>query len=156
MRKMTFTAAAIAIVFLASPLLFAKGGEMMGGKKGFDDHQKGVFFGNPDRMKKKLNLTDDQVKQIETINEKYYQQHRAIRDKMRPKMESIRDLMLADKIDTTKVKALFKEIGDLQLENRMLVVQHFIEIESVLTDEQKVKVKRERENLLRGGMMGGY
>ncbi|HEY1405164.1 MAG TPA: Spy/CpxP family protein refolding chaperone [Spirochaetota bacterium] len=125
-----------------------------------DDHRPmgrpGMMFGNPERMKKRLNLTDEQMTKIEQINEKYYDEHGKVRDKIRPKMDELRKVLDSDTVDIEKARALLREIGEYQLENRILMIKQRIDIEKVLTKEQRDKARRDRRSHRDGPMMRGW
>ena len=46
------------------------------------------------------------------------------------------------------MKSLFKEISDLKVEVQMLRIQHRLDIEKVLTAEQKAKMKQHRKHMM--------
>jgi len=144
-----------------SDMLIARGGPMMDPDGDRDEgvrerHHGRRMFGDPEKMRRELDLSDEQIDKIKVINDKYYEEHKKIRDKIQPKMRTLRDFLVEDKVDLEKVRAILKEISEYQIENRMLLIRQHIEIETVLTKEQKDKVRRDRREMFERGMMRGW
>jgi Spy/CpxP family protein refolding chaperone len=115
---------------------------------------KGPLFGDPERMQKVLGLTEDQMDRIADINEKVKMEHRAVMDKIEPKARQLRKILRAEEVDLEKTRTLLKEIGDLQVESRMIMIRHRLEIEKVLNAEQRAKLRDMRPEMA-GPMMRG-
>ncbi len=113
----------------------------------------GMFFGNPGMMKKNLGLTDDQINKIGEINLSYKKQMLDQREKLAPKEVQLERLLLEDSPDLGNVRKTLREISDVKLEIQMLKISHRLEIEKVLTREQKTKL-REMRPPRRGGPDG--
>lgn len=107
----------------------------------------GPFFGDPELMKKKLGLSDEQVRKISGINQTYKNKLEGYHDKIDPKFARLRVLLLEDKVNLKEVRSVMKEISDIDLEIRMLGISHRLDIEKVLTKEQKDKLRNERRNM---------
>jgi|GEM_PF-530615 len=120
---------------------------------GSPSDRHGMMFGDPERMREKLNLTDDQMDKIEDLNEKYFDEHKKIRDKIRPKMRALRKLLDQDAVDIDKARVILKEISELQVETRILMIRQKSDIDKVLTKEQRDKARRERPSRPRMPMM---
>ncbi|HNX58379.1 MAG TPA: Spy/CpxP family protein refolding chaperone [Spirochaetota bacterium] len=140
-------------------MLMAKGGPRGGmfGPDGGDNPPPpmgghGMMFGD-ERVFEKLNLSDEQTDKIEDINEKYLDEHVKIRDKMRPKMKALRAVLEKEPVDIDKARTILREISELQVESRVLMLRQKIEIDSVLTKEQKEKMRREIRSKRRMPMM---
>jgi Spy/CpxP family protein refolding chaperone len=56
---------------------------------------------------------------------------------------------LDDNVNIDKVRPLVKEISDLRAELQILRIQHRLEIEKVLTPEQKAKIKLYRKYIMK-------
>jgi Spy/CpxP family protein refolding chaperone len=104
---------------------------------------------NLDRMQKYCNLTNTQVESIKKINDSYKPQFDALKEKIVPKKKELRDILLGDNVDMAKVKTLLQDIAAIEVENRMLAILDGLEVEKVLTVEQR-KLMREKK----GGMKG--
>jgi Spy/CpxP family protein refolding chaperone len=105
------------------------------------------FFGDPARMQEELGLTDEQVNKISAINLEHRKQMLTMREQIDPKRTHLRKLLLEENVDLGQVRQLLKEIADLQVEVRMLRIRHRMEIEKVLTTEQRSKLRAERESM---------
>jgi Spy/CpxP family protein refolding chaperone len=123
-------------------------GGMMG------QHGKGFLWGDPERLQKILGLSDDQVDQIADLNEKMMKEHRAIMDKISPKGRELKKVLRAENVDLDKARALLKEIGEYQVESRMIMIRHRLELEKLLTADQRKKLRESRPDMA-GPMMQG-
>jgi Spy/CpxP family protein refolding chaperone len=107
-----------------------------------------MFFGNPDALKEKLDLTNDQVDKIAVINLEYKKKLLKIREKMQPKETRLQGLLLEDDVNLKEVRALLEEISVFHVEMGMLRITQRLDIEKVLTPAQRTELKNSR-----GGMM---
>ncbi|MBN2080407.1 MAG: Spy/CpxP family protein refolding chaperone [Spirochaetes bacterium] len=150
--------AVAAIMLAAQPALFAqRGGPSRDGDKRGQHEMRGPggpLFGDPVRMQKELGLTDEQVKQIAEINREYQKKMLDEKETLAPKHVRLRKLLIEDKVDLGKVRALLKEIGEHRVELHMLRIQHRLAIESKLTDEQKAKVRQHHRKMMKNGRRG--
>ena len=120
----------------------------MGHPRGMMGHQgKGFLFGDPERMQKLLGLTDEQVDRIAEINDQFRKEHAAVMDKIGPKARALRKVLRAETVDLDKARALLKEIGDFQVENRIIRIRHWLEIEKLLNPEQRKKLRDARPGM---------
>jgi len=154
MKKVIFVAYALALVAITLPA-FAQMGPGPDDREGpprMHDGEKehGMIF-NPERLKKKLDLSDDQVAKIEDINKKYFTAHKGINDRIKPKADDLKKLLKEDAIDINKVRSLINDIATLQAESRVLMIQQYIEFESVLTPEQKQKARKAKDQMVDHG-----
>ena len=108
-------------------------------------HHKGLHFSDPQFLKEKLNLSDDQITKIGKINLKFKKAHLDIREKLEPKKIQLEKLLLDDNINLKKVKSKLKEIEEYDTERAFLQIKHRVEIEKVLTKKQKDKLKNEQK-----------
>ncbi|MBP7737604.1 MAG: Spy/CpxP family protein refolding chaperone [Spirochaetes bacterium] len=152
-NKVILTAAILAL--MAQPMLFAQAGGKKGpaGRKGDNRPMMaechGKFFGDPVRMKKDLNLTDEQVTRIADINKDHRKKMLDYKEKLAPKEIQLKKLLLEDTVDMAKVRALLKEIGDLRVELQALRIEHRLDIEKVLTADQKAKMRQHRMYMMK-------
>jgi Spy/CpxP family protein refolding chaperone len=158
-RKIIMAAAVMALC--AQPLVFAQGGGKKapgpgkGEKKQMMMEHRGRFFGDPERMKKELNLTDEQVTKIEDINKEHRKKMLDYKEKLAPKEIQLKKLLLEDSVDMARVRSLLKEIGDLRVELQALRIEHRLNIEKVLTPDQKAKMRQHRRHMMKKGMDRG-
>jgi len=160
MRRIVLGAiAAAAAMLIAQTSVYAKeGGKMHGNKKSSGQERMmkhgdrmgpgGPMFGDPERMKKDLGLTDEQVKKIAGINNEHKKKMLEFREKIAPREIQLERLLLEDAVDLAKVRSLLREISDLKVEIQMLRIQHRLDIEKVLTTEQKAKMKQHRKHMM--------
>ncbi|TAL33455.1 MAG: periplasmic heavy metal sensor [Spirochaetes bacterium] len=103
------------------------------------------FFGDPAYIKEQLGLSDDQVNKIDAINTEHRKQMLTIREQLEPRRIRLEKMLLEENVDLSQVRAVLKEIADLQVELRLLRIKHHIAIEKVLTADQRAKLRAERE-----------
>ncbi|MBI3396606.1 MAG: Spy/CpxP family protein refolding chaperone [Spirochaetia bacterium] len=133
-----------ASVFLAAGAVQAQHGPGPGG-----DHEGCGPMGGPgmnnqkhiDMMAKELGLSAAQKESVKKIHEKYAGQAKAQCDKMRPLHEDLRKLLEADKADLSKIRSTLEVIGAAQLELRMIHIQQHMEVEGILTPDQRTKMR---------------
>lgn len=167
-KRIMMTITAAAFLMTAQPLLFAQMGPMkMRDGKGQGPNRgamcerggPGHFFGNPAVMQKELGLTDAQVTQIAGINKDFEKKMLGLKEKLAPMKFQLRKQLLEDTVDLGTVKSHLKQMADLKVELQMLKIQHRLDIEKILTPEQKAKLRQHRMHRMgkmgRGhGMMG--
>lgn len=117
-------------------------GGMMHGEHGH--HSEGMCFGNPEHMRVKLNLSEEQIKKIGIINGNYRSKLSDFRERMIPKKKELRDMLLKDDIDFLRVRELLNEISSIEVEIRILRIHQRIDIEKVLSKDQKELLRKER------------
>ena len=114
------------------------GRERMEARRGPMHGDRGpLFFGEPKNMKKKLGLSDEQVDQIGNVNTEYRKKLLGIREVLEPKMIKLQRLLIEDSINLKEVRSLLMEISASEVEIRMLRINHVLDIEKVLSPEQK-------------------
>lgn len=155
MKKQLFILYSIIIMFtLTNDIVFAKGGTGKEWSKGrgkpecFEmDHRKGRIYGDPEVLKKKLGLSDEQVNKISEINLKYKKNLMEHKEKIAPKRIRLQRMLLDENVDLKKVRSLLKEISNLQVEVRMERIKQRLEIEKVLTPSQRTKLRNSRTKM---------
>ncbi len=106
-------------------------------------------FGNPQMMKERLGLTDQQVVEIGKINTRHEKTMLDYREKLAPKKIQLKRLLLEDNVDLKKVRGVLEDISKIQVDLHMLRIQHRLEIEKVLTEEQRAKMKTHMKHRMR-------
>lgn len=94
-----------------------------------------------EKMKKELNLTPDQVTQIQAIHKDFMDSTQSVRDQIKDKMKQMSDLWMADAPDAAAIKDLASQIDPLRAQVRDAAIDHMISGLAVLTPDQKAKVK---------------
>lgn len=137
MKRLLFVA--LAMTLFVSPVL----AQCPRGKspQGYPMHMKGPIFGDIERLKKELELSENQVDKIVEINTQYEKKMLDVREKLTPKLVQLKKLLLEDEVDINAVRAKLKEIGDLRIELHILRIQHVMDIEKQLNKEQLKKLK---------------
>jgi Spy/CpxP family protein refolding chaperone len=111
-----------------------KGPHGMEGKMPLDDQRY---------LKDELKLTDDQIAKITKINQDFREQFAKFRELMSPERLKLMDMLLKEDVNLDEVKARLKRIGDMKIDIQMTKIKHRLEIEKVLTPEQKDKHRKE-------------
>lgn len=132
---------AFVVIILVTSVAF--GGEPKGRGHDCPDMQmkKGPIFGDVERLKQELGLSDAQVDKIIAINKQYGMKMLDIREKLAPNVIQLKKLLLQDDVDINAVRAKLKEIADLRVELHLLRIQHVIDIEKQLNKEQLNKLR---------------
>lgn len=99
------------------------------------------FIGNPEVMKERLGLSDEQVGKISEINLGYQKKYLEFRERIAPKRVKLKRLLLEENVDLQGVRSLLKEMSDQRLEVRMLRIKQRLDIEKILTPSQREKIK---------------
>jgi zinc resistance-associated protein len=110
---------------------FARDGRGMGRGNGWGDcgqgyHQRGGY--GPMWSD---NLSDQEIKQLETQREKFYNDTKKLRDSLYKKERDLHDELAQDKPDTVKAAKLQKEISGLKAQFDQKRVAHMIEMKKV-------------------------
>ncbi len=107
-------------------------------------HYQGIWFGNPDVMRERLNLSPEQMRQIASINERYQGIMTGLREKLRPLREQLRTEMLKRSVDRHRVRTILEKISKVEVEIRYNRITHRLDMEKVLTAEQKNMLQYEQ------------
>lgn len=94
-----------------------------------------------EKMAQQLNLTADQQAKAKAMREKRAPAMKAQMEKMKPLHEELRKLLEAEKVDLAAVRNKLQAISAVHVETRMLHIQGRLEFESILTPEQKTKLR---------------
>jgi Spy/CpxP family protein refolding chaperone len=100
-------------------------------------------------MKQDLGLSTEQVQKIQAVNQRFKTQHETLHQKLQPLQEKLRTLLQADNPNLNEVKSLIQQISVLRGEVWILMVSHRIEINAILTPQQREKdrdIHRRRMN----------
>lgn len=106
-----------------------------------DKHGKD-FGSRIERMAQRLNLTEEQTKQVRAIKEKYRPDMRKLADRKRDTRRQLREVMHADNVDQDKVKKLARKMGGLTTEKIILHGKKKAEINKVLSKEQREQMRQ--------------
>ncbi len=109
------------------------------------------LFGQLDQVKLHLKLTDKQVADIEALQVKYMKLQIEVKKQLAVVRLDLRSLLLDPVVDPVKAKALFTREGALQAEKKMLRLQFMLDVEKLLTADQR---KQARLHLIRHHQKG--
>ncbi len=89
-----------------------------------------------ERRMEKLNLTDEQKKEMQKLRIDLQRKNIPIQSQIRLARLDIREQMAADKPDKAKIEKLMKQVSDLQLQVKMNGLDHMFAVRNILTPEQ--------------------
>lgn len=107
--------------------------------------QPGPVFGDINRMKRDLELTDSQISEIKKINDSFGARHREISDRMQPYINELMALLKEERIDYETVRSVLMKMAEVDVDRQIYMIQHRLKIEEILTEEQRNKIKKRRD-----------
>ena len=90
-------------------------------------------------LSRKLNLSEEQTKTIQSYQKEMQSDSLAIRDSLSQKRQALMALIKSSALDEKTVDTQLKDISSLQGQLEKKVIQHLIKIHKVLTPEQSAK-----------------
>ncbi len=133
-------------------------------RMGMGKHQmmKGNRFGRsfcePEFMKDKLSLNQNQIDKITELNNKFDSEFSGYVKLIEPEKNKLKSMLDSNTNDMNAVKAQLKKIEDINVEIHLLRIKQGKEISEILTPDQMNKLRDERKMLFenmqknRGGM----
>ena len=112
-------------------------------KQGGERHKKGMKK-RVERMIRHLDMSDEQATKVRGIFDKYSDQFTDLRTEKKNIKHSLRENMHADKQDTAAIEQLAKKQGELKTQKILVKVKMKSEINAILTDTQREKMKSMR------------
>ncbi len=97
-----------------------------------------------------LQLSNDQLEKINGINNQYKQVQVKHAQVIQPVELKIEELLLKDTVDYDQVRGLLSQCAPEKVEVRLDMIRHQRAVESVLTAEQRAKLKELRVKAFRG------
>jgi len=158
-KKSIFITLALTLLFSALPL-------QAQGPRGFG----GDPLARMKAVKDKLNLSDEQEQQLKDIRRSYAKKFINYRADIQLTRLELSELTDVDQPDRKAVEAKMKQIGDIQLKQKMALYDMGQEIKSILSPEQyetwkdickmhrmkQQKMKQQMKMQKHGGMGGGF
>jgi Spy/CpxP family protein refolding chaperone len=95
-------------------------------------------------MKERLGLSPEQMREIASMNERYHEIMTRLREKMRPLRVDLRSEMLKRDPERERIRTILEKISEVEVEIRFNRISHRLDMEKVLTPEQKRKLQYER------------
>lgn len=100
-------------------------------------------------LKDKLNLSPEQEKQLKDVRFKYAKDQIQVRANLQSKRLDVQQIMQSDKLDRAVLEKKWREIGDLQVQQKLMAFDQQQEMKKNLTPEQQKIIKDFRENFPR-------
>ena len=109
----------------------------------------------PALLARELNLTQNQITQLQQLRDDYLAATKATRDQLQAKCGQMVDLWAAAQPDANQIKALAADIDALRAELRDTGIDYMIRGLGVLTPEQRTKVQGLVKNMGARCLQGG-
>lgn len=106
-----------------------------------------MHFNDPEYLKEELGLSDSQIDAVGRINRAHHTRMVALNNQLKPKTRELRRLLGTDPVDLNAVKNILREIGLVEADIRFERISHHMDIEKILTPEQREKLRRERHRM---------
>ena len=97
-------------------------------------HKRGIF--------KQLNLTESQQTQMQKLRIQLMKKQSQLRSKVQTLRLDTKELFLAEKVDRSALEKNVKAIGDVQEQMKLTLVDHWFEVNTMLTPEQQLVWKK--------------
>ncbi len=149
MKKIIMTLMLIAMT-LTGAGLFAQGRGWRDGPPPPPDQGDPFFhrcFGDSGFLRNNLKLSGEQIEKVAGINNDFRKRHDELRERMRPIRKELMSLLLAEKIDFDGVRRKLREISEIEVELKIIQIQHRLAIQEILTPEQRRHLIRERREM---------
>ena len=101
-------------------------------------------------MQKELNLSNEQIKQFEKLRKENFDKSKKLMNQIDALKKSLSEELINENKDTAKVNSITNAIGLLQTEMEKLRFNHFEQLISLCTPEQKEKLKPILKNIIGG------
>ena len=108
------------------------------------------IINNP-QFKQQLGLTDDQIKKIQGIVDKYHGTNADSLNKMQTLRQELNQMVETDNPDLSQVDAKIDEISKNMAVMQKSDIHMLIEVRGVLTSDQKTKLKQLQQSTQPGG-----
>jgi len=106
----------------------------------------GGRFSEPEFMKEKLSMDQDQIEKITELNKKFDSEFSSYNNLIKPEREKLREMLKSEgNIDFDAVKQQLKKIEDIRIEINLLRIKQGSEISKILSPEQMKKLRSERK-----------
>jgi Spy/CpxP family protein refolding chaperone len=129
-------------------------GIVFGQHRSLNGHNPFLPKDRQERIVKKLDLKEDQLKQYKTFRSQLRKDQIASRAKIQTLRIELRDLFDSPKPDKTAIEAKVGEVSTLQSEMKMKMVAFWFDVNNILTaEQQKIWKRAPREFLREGGKM---
>ncbi len=107
-------------------------------------------FGDEEMLKERIGVSDAQLARIRAINANFHDKVKAIRVKINPLHQKMRTALRAESVNLRDVRKLLEEIARWEVELRILRIEHRLELDKILTPEQKERWSQHMHRHRRG------
>lgn len=145
MNFFTKTKMLIAVIIILSAIILAIFGTMgyhhfkMVKKENIEfrnNQQPGKF------MARQLQLTDDQIKEFDSLRENFRTETNALIKDSRDISRDIMEEIMSDNPDINKLKTLAEKYGKLQEQEKQLMIEHLLDVKGKCTPSQQANFKK--------------
>ena len=106
----------------------------------------GKNFSDPEFMKEKLSINQEQFEKITELNKKFDSEFSSYNNLIKPERDKLKGMLKSDEnVDFDAVKQQLKKIEDINVEINLLRIKQGNEISKILTPEQMKILKAERK-----------
>jgi Spy/CpxP family protein refolding chaperone len=93
-------------------------------------------------MKGRINFTDEQRAKMKTFRFELQKKQVSLKAKVQTARIELKELLSAEKIDKTAIEKKLSEISKIQVDQKMTFINHWEQVNQILTPEQKEDWKR--------------
>ncbi len=116
-------------------------------------HPRGNPFGrdfcNPEFMRNRLELTEQQIEAVEKLNIRFDNEYSLFNKELRPLQDKLREILKDPNPDMNLVRETMKQISDLELEIRILRISQGAEISKIIPTDKMEVLHHERRMMYR-------
>jgi Spy/CpxP family protein refolding chaperone len=106
----------------------------------------GGMFSEPEFMKEKLSMNQEQIEKITSLNKKFDSEFASYSNLIKPERKKLKEMLKNEgNIDFDAVKQQLKKISDIGIEIHLLRIKQGSEISKILTPEQMKILQAERK-----------
>lgn len=139
MKKLVSLVLAVSLLLGGSALAFAYPGhgQKAGGQQEYRTEERNNQF-QQNRMtgQERLELSEEQVEQLEELRAEYFDKQDELRDDLEDKREELREMYFDSAVDEGKIISLQQQVNQLQAELADLRLEHRLALRNVLSAEQ--------------------
>lgn len=118
--------------------------------------QNKFFWWRSEDVRKKLELTNDQVEKIEKIFQEFKEQIYILRDELETKENELKKLLQSPEVSREQVLDLTNEVEQVKAKARMMKMDMLLDIREVLTSEQRSTLQRIKHEYNKGAPKNMY
>jgi len=151
----------LAFVFMtaaaAVSMSFAQSGMGPGPGAGAGPHRDTDARSMRQELKAKLNLTEQQETQMQKLRFDLEKKQTTLQSKIKLLRIDIKELFAAENPERNAIEKKMKEVSDLQLQEKVNVLDHMFAVKGILTPEQQKIWKQHMTQMgpeMKGRMMG--